>query len=175
MHRLSALLLPLLAAALLADAPRADAPAASRLEPLPPEPRPVELAPYMGELQRLTHKLSLSVGARNHELARFYTYESIELLREIQRDVPEYDGQPIALLIDRMALPPTERLSALLARASRSEGEAESGESNDAEQVQQALDELVASCNQCHVQTLHGFIKITAETRVNPFNQDFNP
>ncbi|MEZ4282181.1 MAG: hypothetical protein R3F21_21465 [Myxococcota bacterium] len=64
----------------------------------------------MGELQRLTHKLSLATGGRNLELTRFYAYESLELLREIQRDIPQYDGQPIALWIDRLAMPAYEKL-----------------------------------------------------------------
>ena len=148
-----------LAGSSLAETPSGPAP----LRPLPEEPAPVELAPYMAELQVLTHKLSLSVGAGNRELARFYGYESRQLLGEIQRDVPEYRRQPIAVLIDRMSFPALDRLDAALA------------DDGEAGAARRALDGVVASCNQCHRQTLHGFIRITVETERNPFNQDFRP
>ncbi len=139
---------------------------AAHLRPLQNDPVRVELAPLMGELQRLTHKLSLSVAAGNRELARFYTYESIALLRAIQRQVPEYDGQPIALLIDLLAMPRVEALKAALESTS---GIVESSE------VKGALTGMIENCNECHRSTLHGFISINMGTRVNPFNQDFAP
>ncbi len=138
----------------------------ARLMPLPNGPAQIELAPLMGELQRLTHKLSLSVAAGNRELARFYSYESIALLRDIQRQVPEYEGQPIALLIDRLAMPWVEALKAALESSS---GIVESPE------VKGALRGIVESCNECHRSTQHGFIRINTGTGVNPFNQDFAP
>lgn len=145
----------------------ADGPSAVRqLEPLPIEPVKVELAPYMGELQRLTHKLSLSVAAGHRELASFYAYESIELLRETQREVPEYEGHPVALLIDRLAIPRIEALQAGL------EGPAEGG---GATVIETALAGVIDGCNECHRSTGHGFIRITTGSGVNPFNQDFTP
>jgi len=41
---------------------------------------PAELAPLMGELQRLTHKLSLSIAHSNYRLAAFYLHECLEAL-----------------------------------------------------------------------------------------------
>ncbi len=138
---------------------------APQLRPVEPRAAAPELASYMGELGRLTHKLSLAVGAGNTRLASFYLYESIELLNEIQREVPEYDGQPIALLLDRMALPQARAMVARLG------GLAPDG----AQDLEPELDAVVGACNECHRKTLHGFIKITAEMEKNPFNQDFRP
>ncbi|MCW1925670.1 hypothetical protein OKA05_24140 [Luteolibacter arcticus] len=134
------------------------------LQPLPATEPLVELAPFMGELQRLTHKLALSADAGNSELARFYLYESLEQFKSIQEEVPEYRGQPVALLIDRMAKPAYDALE----KASSKEGAT-------AEDLRQPLNGVIAACNQCHVATQHGFIKITAGTGTNPFNQDFKP
>jgi len=137
-----------------------------QLKPLPVEPVKVELAPFMGELQRLTHKLSLSVAAGNRELAGFYAYESIELLREIQRQLPEYEGQPVALLIDRLMMPRMEALQTGLARPAAADS---------APATEAALAGVIESCNECHRSTGHGFLRITSGRDVNPFNQDFAP
>lgn len=136
--------------------------AAPTLRPWPDEVPAVELAPYMAELQQLTHKLALSVGASNPRLAAFYAYESIELLGEIQRDVPVYDGQPVAMLIDRLALPPMRGIAARAAKGS-------------VDRLRTDLDGVIASCNECHAATLHSFIRITDGIDHNPFNQDFTP
>lgn len=149
-----------------AHANRDDEPEA-RLVPLADVSAKVELAPPMGELQRLTHKLSLSIGGRDLELTAFYAYESLELLREIQREIPEYDGHPIALLIDRMAMPAYETSTRALTAAGDSASPARTRE------VEGAVAGLVAACNGCHEATRHGFIRITDERSRNPFNQDF--
>lgn len=138
----------------------------AQLKPLTGRAGFVELAPYMAELQTLTHKLSLSIGSSNRPLARFYAYEMEANLEKIQAEVPEYDGQPIALLVDRMALPSLEKLHALL-------GSDMEPEEPDA--LRRALDGVVDACNHCHQATLHGFIRITVETGKNPFSQSFEP
>lgn len=135
------------------------------LQPLEQE-RPVELAPYMAELGRLFHKLALSIDADNPELARFYAYESKLQLERTQEDVPVYNGSPIAILIDRFALPPLSALSDLLA---------ETGTEQDRAALLEALDRALDRCNDCHAATEHGFLRITRGTEVNPFNQDFRP
>ncbi len=126
----------------------------------------VELAPFMGELQRLTHKLSLAIVHANYELAEFYLYESLESMNDIKEQVPEYRGLPIALLIDQISGPKYDRLKSAL-RSGR--------ESKDNERAVAALNEVIGSCNQCHLTTGHGFIKITNRGDFNPFNQDFVP
>lgn len=126
------------------------------------DPEFVELAPFMSNLAKLTHKLSLSVGYNNPELADFYLYESLELLEEIKETVPEYRGLPIAMLIDRLVTPNYNSLQSAIADA-------------DHEKMTNELNKLIDSCNQCHQTTQHGFIKITPRTDFNPFNQDFRP
>ena len=123
-----------------------------------------ELALLMGDLQRLTHKMALAADAGNPDLASFYMHESIEQLTAIQRDSPEYEGQPVALLIDRIGLP-----------AYRAFGEAVAARPVDRERLLGALDGVIGSCNRCHESTGHGIIRITRGTEVNPFNQSFKP
>ena len=139
------------------------------LVPLPDAAPKVALAPPMGELQRLTHKLSLSVGAGNLPLTSFYAYECLELLRTIQHEIPEYDGQPIALLIDRMAVPAFDALTGAL----RSAEESPTAERRAA--VDRAVTGVIAACNGCHEATKHELLRITDERARNPFNQRFEP
>jgi len=120
----------------------------------------------MGELSRLTHKLALSIDAANARLARFYAYEAIESLREIKREVPFYDGQPIAVYLDHIAFPPLERLASFL------ETDATAA---DEEAARAMLGSVIESCNECHRATLHEFIRIKPDLDSNPFNQDFAP
>ncbi|MDP0491130.1 MAG: hypothetical protein Q7Q71_08805 [Verrucomicrobiota bacterium JB023] len=151
---------------------RADDPPPSEEAPAPPvglhpmveEEEFVELAPYMTELQTFTHKLALASKEKNQRLAEFYLYESILLLETIQNEVPEYRGQPIALFVDRMALPAYEQMKETIL-----------AEPLDADKLMTDLHGVVASCNQCHAATAHEFIKITPGTEVNPFNQSFKP
>lgn len=118
----------------------------------------------MGDLQRLTHKMALSAHDGNAELAAFYMHESLEQLKSIQEQSPVYEDQPIALLIERLALPTYGPFrEAVIARPI------------DRERMLTALDGVVASCNQCHVAAQHPLIRITRGTEVNPFNQSFKP
>jgi hypothetical protein len=137
------------------------------LVPLDAEGVKKELAPPMGELQRLTHKLSLSIGGGNLDLTKFYAYESLELLREIQRDIPQYDGHPVALWIDRLAMPAYDALTKALNAA---EDEPTTALRND---VGRAVSGVVDACNACHEATSHAFIRIVDERKRNPFNQEF--
>lgn len=123
-----------------------------------------ELALLMGDLQRLTHKMALAADAGNPGLAAFYMHESIEQLKNIQRESPEYEGQPVALMIDRIGLPAYEAFA-----------EAVEVRPVDRGRMLGALDGVVASCNRCHEGTGHGMIRITRGTEVNPFNQSFKP
>lgn len=121
-----------------------------------------ELALLMGELQRLTHKMALSADAGNAELANFYMHESLEQMKKIQTEVPEYEGQPVALLMDRMGLTAYATMQ-------------EAVNAKDKQRMLAALDTVIQSCNACHAATLHPFIRITRGTEVNPFNQSFQP
>ena len=136
--------------------------------PAAEEERFVELAPYMTRLQTLTHKLSLSIDHSNHRLAEFYLYESLEALEDIKTDVPEYRGQPVALLVDRLATPAYKALQAAIDADS-------AGPTGSETRSPAAFKALIQSCNQCHAVTQHAFIKIPAPSGVNPFLQDFKP
>lgn len=141
----------------------AQAPADSGLKPLVEVPPGPELALLMGTLQTLTHKLALSADAGNAPLAAFYLHESREQLRTIQQEAPEYENLPIAVLIERLALPAysdLEKATTVRPEASR-------------EALLAGLDRVVQTCNECHAATQHGFIRITRGTEVNPFNQSF--
>jgi len=137
---------------------------ASTLAPLPDNGDAPELALLMADLQRLTHKLALSADAANPDLAAFYLHESLEQLQTIQAKAPEYERLPIAVLIDRVAIPSYDRIKTALAT-----------KPTNREQLLGGLDAIVQACNQCHVLTQHGFIRITRGTEVNPFNQSFQP
>ncbi len=134
------------------------------LQPVTAEAAVPELAYFMGELQRLTHKMALAADAGNAELANFYLFECLEQLTKIQEEAPEYEGQPIALLIDRMALPLYEPLK-----------EAVAAKPANRERMMAGVNAVIQGCNGCHAATLHPFIRITAGTEVNPFNQSFQP
>ncbi len=123
-----------------------------------------DLAPRMEHLQTLTQKLYLSVAASNDELAEFYLHESFEAASEIQDEVPEYHGHPIALLIDRYLKPAYSELQNELKRG------------HDAVQLRARFSGIVAACNSCHGATQHPFIRIPdARSSNNPFLQNFAP
>lgn len=149
--------------ALLAALPLATL-AAQTLVPVEDTPPGPELASLMGELQRLTHKLALSADAGNAALVELYTHESLVQIEKIQRETPEYEGDPIALLVDRIGRPAYEPMKAAIA-----------AKSADREILVPAVDRIVQSCNACHAATKNESIRITRGTEVNPFNQDFTP
>ena len=128
----------------------------------------VELATYMNRLQTLTHKLALSVEHSNHRLAKFYLYESLEALKDIKTDVPEYRGLPIALLIDQLS---TEKYAAL--ELAIQADEVAPGGAGEKAKSPAAFAAVIQSCNQCHEVTQHGFIKVPSMSGGNPFLQDF--
>jgi len=137
--------------------------AAAEAAPLREEAAPLpELAPYMSRLQTLTHKLGLAVAANDLELTRFYLYESREQVSEILEAVPEYRGQPVALLAERfLDIPYADFTKAVEARAA-------------GELLQQRYLDVIAACNGCHSATLHPFIRISATLPThNPYLQVF--
>lgn len=129
------------------------------IEESPPAP---ELALLMGELQRLTHKMALSADAGNAELAGFYMHESLEQMQKIQTESPEYEGQPVALMMERLGLPAYAAMQ-------------EAVTTKNKQRMLAGLDGVIQGCNACHTATLHPFIRITRGTEVNPFNQSFAP
>lgn len=121
-----------------------------------------ELASAMAQLQYFTHKLALSVEARNAELAGFYLHEAEETAESIRDGIPEYEGMSIGPLVGSMLIPLIERVE-------------ESLDEPDWPQVDRALSETVQSCNSCHEATEHGFIVIELRPGLNPYMQSFRP
>jgi len=119
------------------------------------------LAERMAHLQRHTHKLQLSVEAKNPRLVGFYVHEIEEMAEEIRDEIPSYDGQPVGRLAAEMLLPAVEALESPV-------------EAGDWEAAGIAFDRLIATCNTCHDATEHGYIRIR-KAEGNPFNQDFSP
>jgi hypothetical protein len=119
------------------------------------------LAIQMKYIQHWTHKLGLSVEAQNAELVEFYHHELEEGAEDLIATIEEYDGFPIAELTRTMLLPQ------ILAFETAEE-------SGDWQQIRQAYQAIIASCNSCHQATAHGYIKIVDGFGNNPFNQDFS-
>ena len=119
----------------------------------------------MAELQVLTHKLGLSIEAKNRPLIRFYLHESLVLTEELQETMPEYEGIPVALYMDRMALPAYKAL--------RKKYDAYQQAPQYFEHINTAYDSLIATCNACHASSNHDYIRIKRNT-FNPYLQDFS-
>jgi hypothetical protein len=118
-----------------------------------------DLASYMTHLQRHSHKLGLSIQAKNKPLAEFYLTELGEMFEIIQRKFPQYEGVQVAALSKAMIDPAKPALSKALA-------------ASDWPGATTAYDKYLAACNGCHQAAQHPFVKIVAPTG-NPFNQSF--
>lgn len=119
------------------------------------------LAIQMKYIQHWTHKLGLSVEAQNAELVEFYHHELEEGTEELIATIKEYDGYPIAELAETMLLPQIKAFET-------------AEESGDWNQISQAYQTIITSCNSCHQASAHGYIKIVDGFGNNPFNQDFS-
>ena len=124
-----------------------------------------ELATYMGELQRLTHKLQLSIEANNPQLASFYLQESFHIYEEVQSKLPVYEDIPVAIYLDRFALPTYQPLRQFLSAKPKN---------IDPTQGTRMLNTIIEGCNKCHQVSHFGFVKIQSNSH-NPYLQDFSP
>lgn len=120
------------------------------------------LTTHMDHMRRLTHKLGLSIDAKNTELAKFYMQEIAESVTFFQKSYPDYDGFQIGALSQAMLTPYLMPLGKAL----------EGGDWNAANSGYDTL--ISAGCNGCHTATQHAFIKIV-RSKTNPYNQDFKP
>ncbi len=119
-----------------------------------------ELIDNMRLLQYFSHKASLSIDARNRELADFYVHELEEAVEETG-SIESYDGHAIGELSSAMLRPMLESLEQALDDAEWSD-------------ISQAFDTMIQSCNSCHQATEHGYIRIQRSSE-NPWMQDFSP
>jgi len=120
------------------------------------------LAVQMKDMQYWSHKLALSVGAENAELADFYHHELEEAVEDLIDSIETYDGFAIAQLTEVMLVPTLDAVEDAI-------------DEGDWTEARSAVSAMVQSCNACHVATDHGFIRITEGFDVNPFNQSFAP
>jgi hypothetical protein len=121
----------------------------------------IELVGLMGNMQTYTHKLQLSVAARNAALSGFYLHELEETAETIAGGVDSYDGFPVGRMTKDLLLPAVERLE-------------EPVKKGDWGQAEEHFEGLMGTCNACHEATEHGYIRI-APASGNPFAQDFSP
>lgn len=135
-----------------------DRPGAAWADPVGGE----ELSNYMGQMQRLTHKLGLSIDAKNQKLAEFYLKEVGETLEVIQAKFPQYDGLQIAALSKAMLDPFMGPLDKAV----------KAGDWAASSTAYATL--LKSGCNGCHTATQHAFIEVIA-VKTNPFGQKFTP
>jgi len=116
---------------------------------------------YMDHLRRLTHKLGLSIDARNTDLASFYAQEITEFEEVIKAKFPQYDGFQIGALMTAMLSPQVTVLTQTI-------------EKKDWNKASADYDNMLAGCNGCHAAAQRPFIKIV-RSKTNPYNQDFSP
>jgi hypothetical protein len=117
------------------------------------------LAILMERMQTYTHKLQLSVAARNAPLAGFYLHELEETAEYVIEHVESYDDKPVGQLTEQMLMPAVEALEEAVDDADWAAGD-------------QRFGALLEACNSCHVASGHGEIRI-APASGNPFAQDF--
>jgi hypothetical protein len=118
------------------------------------------LAMLMERMQTYTHKLQLSVEARNEPLAHFYLHELEETSDYVAENIAHYHDYPVGPLVREMLLPRIEDL----------EDAVEAGEWAAADT---RFADMLRACNACHVATNHGYVQI-APAAGNPFAQDFS-
>lgn len=121
-----------------------------------------DLIGNMGDLQRFSHKLDLSIVAGNVALADFYAHELEETI-EATLEIESYHDQPIGELTQAMLVPAFERLEHAL-----------DAEPTDPAALDDAVRGYVAACNACHLSSGYGYIRIE-RTEANPFMQSFAP
>ena len=151
--------LPLLAAALLAGCERGVAPDAGGEAPTPARPG---LHAMMTELQHRHANLWVAGDAENWPLAAHHVHELEELLEKTAAYHPEYDGVPVAELLESTTIPAVAALDSAV-------------EAGDAARFRGAFDDLTLRCNACHAAAERPFLAIQRPTRPPLDNLRFAP
>ena len=126
------------------------------------QPKPYPLGEQMGYLQRYVEKLYFAGQAQNWDLADFDAHEVDETVEDIVAAKVVKDGVEVSTLMSTM-LPPAEQ------------GLQEALQNRDQELFQTRYGALVDTCNACHQEAKHGFMKITVPDRPSVTNQSFAP
>ena len=119
------------------------------------------LAASMERMQTYTHKLQLSVEARNAPLADFYLHELEEVTEHVADNIAHYREYPVGELTRELLVPAIEALEDAVDAGAWDRADA-------------GLARMIEACNTCHQATGHGAIRIAPAT-INPFAQDFSP
>jgi hypothetical protein len=120
----------------------------------------VEVAEYMGKLQTYATKLYFSGINNNKALTEFYLHETEEVMEELVDANAMDEGLNISKLMDTYG----ESLVESIQKQIKNEGLVN---------FNNHYTNLINSCNACHIQSGHEFIKII-QPQNNPFvNQDF--
>ena len=126
------------------------------------QPKPYPLGEQMGYLQRYVEKLYFAGQAKNWDLADFYAREVDETVVDIMSAKVVKEGVEVSKLMTTM-LPPAEQ------------GLQEAVQARDPALFQTRYEALVDTCNACHQEAKHGFMKITIPDRPSVTNQSFAP
>lgn len=119
-----------------------------------------EVAVYMNRLQLYSAKLYFAGEAGNDELAHFYLHELEEVIEEVVEAKISDEGIPVSANMKTYGEPAIKMLEQAL--------ENEQGIS-----FESAYENLVTSCNSCHIATKHEFIRIRKPQSLPLDNQDF--
>ena len=119
-----------------------------------------DLIGHMGSMQYFSHKLELSLRARNRELVDFYAHE-IEETIEATTEIEAYHDKPVGDLTEAMLVPAFDRFE-----------QAVDDENGDWKAIDSRFNELINACNACHQATEYGYINIR-RTDANPYMQSF--
>ncbi len=114
----------------------------------------------MSFMNRYAHKLYLAGMEENWELADIYTHEIEEIAETIIAENHVDDGVNVSELMEAMLVPQIEQIE-------------QSIDSEDLQEFEQKYNTLVNTCNQCHVASNYGAVKVKVPES-NPFNQDFS-
>lgn len=114
----------------------------------------------MAFMQNHVNKFIYSLDNENIELADFYLHELEQGAESLVKANLVYDGQPVGDLTAAMLVPVLENV-------------ADAVDSGNVEHVREKAILLVQACNNCHISTGFGEIRITERSEMNPFNQDF--
>lgn len=120
------------------------------------------LGDFMGNIQRRHAKLWFAVKARNWPLAAYEIDELKEGLEDVVKHHPDFDGKPIAQMLETVTAQPIAALEKIV-------------DAKDTARFARAFDQLSLACNACHRASGRGFIVIQRPSSPPLTNQRFVP
>lgn len=121
----------------------------------------IPLIYQMSFVQRYSEKLYLAGQAENWELADIYSHEIEEIAETIISERHVDEEVDISSLMKTMLIPQIEKVEAAI-------------DSKDWKKFEREHQTLINTCNQCHVASNYGAVKITVP-KLNNYNQEFSP